>query len=144
MNFPHRNEKNWSLIQQVNNCGESSVRADYFGQPASLCDKDWCLNVLGSDAKLSQNYFYREYKAQTQHLAAETVWQFRWEVVSGDVNEDASRLLQIYLPSYGLADANAVYNLHIRSTADSAHCHLLIKRGPQQQQFCSLTPRPHS
>lgn len=50
-----------------------------------------------------------------QHLATETVWQFRWEVVSGDFNEDASRLLQIYLLSYGLADANAVFNLHSRS-----------------------------
>lgn len=47
--------------------------------------------------------------------ATQTVWQFRWEVVSGDVNEDASRLLQIYLLSYGLTDANAVYNLHSRS-----------------------------
>lgn len=112
MNFPQRNNKNWSSIQRFNNCGEGSVQADYFGQPASLGDKDWCLNVLGSDTKLSQNYFCHEYKAQTQHLAAETVWQFRWEVVSGDVNEDASRLLQIYLLSYGRADANAAYNLH--------------------------------
>lgn len=80
-----------------------------------------------------------------QHLAAETVWQFMWEVVSGDVNEDASRLLQIYLLSYGRADANAVYNLHIRSPPISAHCHLLLKHcGSQQQQFCSLSARPHS
>lgn len=135
-------------MQQFNNGWEGCVQADYFRQPASLCDKDWCLNVLGSDAKLSQNYFYPEYKAQMQHLAAETVWQFRWEVVSGDVNEDASRLLQIYLLSYGRADANAVCNLHIRSPPPPPFLHAATSSsntvGPQQQQFCSLTARPHS
>lgn len=101
----------------------------------SKCPWQWCQTLT--------KLFYPEYKAQTQHLAAETVWQLMWEVVSGDVNEDASRLLRIYLLSYGRADANAVYNLHMRSPPISAHCHLLLKHcGPQLQQFCSLCKTP--
>lgn len=45
---------------------------------------------------------------QSLNVASGHFGSFQREVLSADFNEDASRLLQIYLPSYGRADARRV------------------------------------
>lgn len=64
--------------------------------------------------------------------------------MSSDFNEDASRLFQIDLLSYGPADANVVYNLHSRSLSflhTTASSSRLIHCG-SKQQVCLLPSKP--